>query len=145
MPSGAGKCRRLYSFRLPSLNYGTDARQSRAGFFYILDVQGAVGYAEAIENISIQHLELLGRGYVIEHCVSFFRKKNEELAYRIYVTDALKAIAENTQKMFGGSFMQKRFAEIIRPKDTAEDIEDADIKAKDIIERIKAKAEKLGG
>lgn len=41
--------------------------------------------------------------------------------------------------------MQKRFAEIIRPNDTVEDIEDADIKAKDIIERIKAKAEKLGG
>ena len=41
--------------------------------------------------------------------------------------------------------MNKRFAEIIRPKDTAEDIEDADIKAKDIIKRIKAKAEKLGG
>lgn len=81
----------------------------------------------------------------MDHCITFFRKQNNELAYRIYITDALKAIAENTQKMFGGSSMQKRFAEIIRPKDTAEDIEDADIKAKDIIERIKAKAEKLGG
>lgn len=38
-------------------------------------------------------LELFGRGYVIEHCISSFQKYNEEMTYRVYVTDLLKALA----------------------------------------------------
>ncbi len=37
-------------------------------------------------------------------------------AYRIYVTDSLKAIAENTSKYAGGSYMRIRFADILNPK-----------------------------
>ena len=35
------------------------------------------------------------------------------MEYRFYVTDALKVITENTQKVAGGSAMQKRFADIM--------------------------------
>lgn len=41
--------------------------------------------------------------------------KTKETAYRIYVTDALKTIAENTAKYSGGSYPAKRYADIIKP------------------------------
>ena len=47
-------------------------------------------------------------------------------AYRIYVTEALKVVAENTAKPYGGRVLTLRYAEIIdkTPKDerTADDI-----------------------
>lgn len=57
---------------------------------------------------------------MIEHCISLFSKKQIDKAYRIYITDCLKAIAENTTHLLGmdgivdyGSHMQERFADII--------------------------------
>lgn len=41
--------------------------------------------------------------------------KSKETAYRIYVTDALKTISENTAKYSGGSYLTKRYADIIKP------------------------------
>jgi len=38
-------------------------------------------------------LEIFGRGYVIEHCISSFQKQNEVLTYRVYVTDLLRALS----------------------------------------------------
>ena len=38
-------------------------------------------------------LEIFGRGYVIEHCISSFQKQNEVLTYRVYVTDLLRAMS----------------------------------------------------
>ena len=48
----------------------------------------------------------------MEHCISLFTKKKEELLFKIYVTDALKAISENTSRN-GGACMQIRFADMI--------------------------------
>lgn len=42
-------------------------------------------------------LELYGRGYVIEHCISSFKKYNEEKTYRIYVTDLLRFMSANNE------------------------------------------------
>ena len=36
--------------------------------------------------------------------------------YQTYVTDSLKAIAENTQRYAGGVVLQKRYVEIINSK-----------------------------
>lgn len=38
---------------------------------------------------------MFGRGYVIEHCISSFKKYNEEKTYRIYVTDLLRHLSGN--------------------------------------------------
>ena len=74
-------------------------------------------------------LELYGSGYVIEHCISAFRKSQEEKAYRIYVTDALYYL--------GG--LNMRFADIIKPQvhETRS--------ANEIIDNLKAKLSKEGG
>lgn len=52
---------------------------------------------------------------MIEHCVSAFSRKRKSEIYRMYVTDALKVIAENTAKFAGGSVMSKRYEDIINP------------------------------
>lgn len=66
----------------------------------------------------------------MEHCIASFRidekRKQEDLAFRIYVTDALKVISENTAKMSRGACLTKRFADVLqlgkksKPKTTKE-------------------------
>ena len=41
--------------------------------------------------------------------------EQREKAYRIYVTDALQAISENTSKFAGGTYMKNRFADDAQP------------------------------
>ena len=71
-------------------------------------------------------LDLIGRGYVIDHCVSTLIVLNKEEIYRNYVTQALKAISVNTSKEYGGEYMKTDFYSIINPpkeeKRTAEEI-----------------------
>lgn len=42
-------------------------------------------------------------------------RDQRELAYRIYVTDALKQITENTAKLGGGGYLRARFADVLHP------------------------------
>lgn len=42
------------------------------------------------------------------------RSRND--AYRIYVTDALRIMAENTARYAGGNYIKARYADIIEPK-----------------------------
>jgi hypothetical protein len=65
-------------------------------------------------------LELYGKGYVIEHCISLFSERQKEKTYRIYVTDCLKVISENTTHLMSnkgivdcGSHMTQRWYDIV--------------------------------
>ena len=42
------------------------------------------------------------------------RTKTE--AYRIYVTDALRVVAENTARFASGNYIKARYADMIEPK-----------------------------
>ena len=70
-------------------------------------------------------LELLGRGYVIEHCISSFKNKKRLEALTIYATDCLYTIANG---IYGGGnkAIKDRFCELIeretRPKETEDEI-----------------------
>lgn len=66
----------------------------------------------------------MGRGYVIEHCISTFNEKKkrevEEKSYRAYITDTLMMIAENTTHFMGrtemldyGKYINKRWVELM--------------------------------
>ena len=45
-----------------------------------------------------------------------YQSQQRDLAYRIYVTDCLRIISENTAKMGKGSYITAKFADIINPK-----------------------------
>lgn len=83
-------------------------------------------------------VELLGSGYVIEHCISAFLKLQEEKAYRVYVTDSLKVIAENTTGAEERHAMSKRWIDLVEVKaDEKEETICAEEKASDIINSMK--------
>lgn len=78
---------------------------------------------------------------MIDHCVGFFQRKQEEKKYRIYITDALKVLTENTAKIFGGATMKMRYAELIDTEPQKEEKRTAD----EVVDSIKEKLEKLKG
>lgn len=76
----------------------------------------------------------MGSGYVVEHCVSAFRKKQEENLFKSYAADALRAIAYNTAVLpKEGRIITKRFAELAEWVE--EDTRSGDEIAADIIKR----------
>lgn len=53
-------------------------------------------------------LEIMGRGYVIEHCVSALSSLQEEQTFKAYTADCLKMIAESM-----GGQISARFADLV--------------------------------
>lgn len=56
-------------------------------------------------------LEIMGKGYVIEHCISFFQKENRQKTYQYYVTDLLWGIARKQ-----GLNISERFRDLVEPQ-----------------------------
>ena len=52
----------------------------------------------------------------MRYAMARFNHHQRDLAYRIYVSDCLRIISENTAKMSGGSYITAKFADIINPK-----------------------------
>ena len=77
---------------------------------------GADAYFQAIKTIRLDLLKLVGRSYIIEHCAAEINRSHHEKSYQIYVTDTLKAIAENTARTVkNGATMTKRWIDVIEP------------------------------
>ena len=51
----------------------------------------------------------------MRYAMARFNQHQRDLAYRIYVTDCLRIISENTAKMGGGSYIAAKFSDIINP------------------------------
>lgn len=82
---------------------------------------------------------------MIEHCISALKLLNEEKSFKVYVTDALMAIADNTTHLVGsqgvvdyGKTINQRWIEILNPppKKPEDNRPSAEIAA-DIWERIR--------
>lgn len=71
---------------------------------------------------------------MIEHCVLAFDQFVKGKLYREYVTDGLKCLSESVATAFGGSYLQKRFADII------EGVTEEEISADDIVIDIMERA-----
>ena len=52
----------------------------------------------------------------MRYVMARYEREQRELAYRIYISDALCKISENTAKFGGGGYMKVRFADIIMPR-----------------------------
>ena len=51
----------------------------------------------------------------MRYVLAQYRREQEDKAYRIYVTDALRMISENTASSVGGKYITARFADVIAP------------------------------
>lgn len=52
----------------------------------------------------------------MRYVMARYESEQRELAYRIYISDALRTISENAAKIGGGGYMKVRFADIIMPR-----------------------------
>lgn len=85
-------------------------------------------------------LELIGRGYAIEHCVSFFNKKREEQRFKYYLTDAIRILTYNTSMKARG-VMEKRYCDLINRTSQKEDNRTAEDVIKNISDKLKKMSE----
>ena len=51
----------------------------------------------------------------MRYVLAQYKREQEDKAYRIYVTDALRLISENTASSVGGKYITARFADVIAP------------------------------
>lgn len=94
---------------------------------------GADEYFACIESINLDLVSLFGSGYVIEHCISTYLKRQKDLVFRSYVADCLMNLNKSLASAVGGSYMNGRFIEMIDTKHT--DTRTGDEIAEDIIKR----------
>lgn len=71
---------------------------------------------------------------MIDSCISSFKQEQENKAFRLYVTEGIKYISENTAHFVeGGKYLAISYSDMIEPKEednrTAEEIVD------DVIEK----------
>ena len=71
---------------------------------------------------------------MIEHVLAFLQEQSEERLYRAYLTDALKAIGENTAKAVNGAYLSVRWVDLAEGKHQT-DTRSGDEIAADIIKR----------
>ena len=81
---------------------------------------------------------------MVDHCISALKKSREELQFRSYIADTLRAISENTAILAGehGKYIQNRYIEIhdsLFAPQTQEETPDGN----EIIERMKSKLANL--
>lgn len=70
---------------------------------------------------------------MIDHCMSAFAEYSKDLAFRIYITDGLKVISENTAHFAGGSSLQLRWFDLINPEPEEEKEKVQDLRSCDDI------------
>ena len=92
-------------------------------------------------------LELLGRDYVIDHCISRLNLEAEKELYQMYVTESLKIIMENTALLTkSGKAISNRYVDILdnmRNPKPENDIDEQQ-RAEETILKIKNRLDMLG-
>lgn len=61
---------------------------------------------------------LMGKGYVVDYCISLLRKKHEQRRFQSYIADVLMVINNNIQRSFGGAKITQRYADYFKKEDT---------------------------
>lgn len=82
-------------------------------------------------------LDLFGRGYVIEHCVSTFNAMQKEDIYKAYESEILRSIANQL-----GVEIKMNYFDVV---DLMKPHEEDNRTASDIISDLKSKASSLNG
>lgn len=63
-------------------------------------------------------VDLMGKGYVVDYCISLLRKKQEQRRFQVYLTDVLMVMNNNIVRAFGGGKITQRYADYFKKEDT---------------------------
>lgn len=83
---------------------------------------------------------MLGRSYLINHCIYRHNEAQRRLAYEMYVTDRLQAMNDSLANAFGGSIAKKRYVDVL---DELKGKTEPDVTAEQVISSISDKLERL--
>ena len=61
-------------------------------------------------------VDLMGKGYVVDYCISLLRKKQEQRRFQSYIADVLMVMNNNIQHGFGGAKITQRYADYFNRK-----------------------------
>lgn len=87
-------------------------------------------------------INICGKGYIIEHYVSFLRLEAKEKSYQTYVTDALRVIANNSAHKKDDVIINSRWIELI--DNVQKEAPEEEKTAEEVIDNIFSKLEKYG-
>ena len=52
----------------------------------------------------------------MRYAMARYQSQQRDLAYRVYVTDCLRMVTENTAKISGGAYITVKLSDILNPK-----------------------------
>jgi len=85
-------------------------------FFLLVGNGGAEAWDYSGINVGL--IDILGKGYIVESCISLFQKRMEEKLYRVYTTDVLLGIFNRLLPQ--GNVIKERYYDMITPAKTSE-------------------------
>lgn len=114
------------------------------GFFYLIGCCGAEAWDYT--GINLEMLDLIGKGYIVDHCVSLFNNKAKERLYQTYITDTLKCLNDNLAKVIGGTSIKARYYDLLEAGSQKESEKTGDEIALEIIRKagLKVKGKEDG-
>ena len=119
----------------------TADRRRGAEFFRFVGQVGGLKYGELCSTVDLEKLDLLGRVFLIEHCIYEYNRQQKRLAYEVYITDRLKAINDSVVSFYGGASATKRYADYIAEMEKKPEPERT---AEQVISSISEKLERIG-
>lgn len=86
-------------------------------------------------------MDLFGRGYVIEHCMSTLELQLKQEIYKNYLANALRLVVNNTAATYPSEeprmILNKSYDELINPQKYVKQEIDAEEESKKIISKIR--------
>lgn len=87
---------------------------------------------------------MFGEDYISQYVLSQYKAISEQKTLKIYITEALKIIGENTAKAVGGRSLTKSYIDIIEPKKEEKFEETAEQTKKRLLDKFKQDFEGKG-
>lgn len=90
--------------------------------------------------LALVSLPRLSAGALLAALPAVLRHREKEETYRVYVTETLRLIAENTARLGSGGYLKARYPELISPE--PEEPEESR-GGEEIVARVKARLDSL--
>lgn len=80
---------------------------------------------------------MFGEDYISQYVLSQYKAISEQKTLKIYITEALRIIGENTAKAVGGRSLTKSYIDIVEPKKEEKPKETAEQAKKRLLDKFK--------
>ena len=89
-------------------------------------------------------IDVLGKSYIIEHCISEIKQRREDDRYREYMAETSRAISMNLAVLSRGSYTTIGYREYVKGERAEQEHKEAERKAGDAVKSIRDKFKEKG-